>query len=103
MDLFKTSLVECLGGLILNKSGVYRSKAMALILWFFLGTLGVHNFYLGRTGIGITQLILTIVGWITVWIVIGIVPLLVVGVWLIIDFIMILTDSNKNLDWQMSE
>jgi TM2 domain-containing membrane protein YozV len=29
-------------------------------LAFFVGTLGIHNFYLGKTGKGIAQLVLTI-------------------------------------------
>ena len=38
----------------------------AYILWLFLGWFGGHNFYLGRTGVAIAQLILTltVIGWI---------------------------------------
>jgi TM2 domain-containing membrane protein YozV len=32
----------------------------AYVLWFFLGYFGAHNFYLGRTGIAVVQLVLTI-------------------------------------------
>ena len=32
----------------------------ALILWFFLGSIGVHQFYLGRIGTGITYIALVI-------------------------------------------
>lgn len=54
-----------------------KSKVAALLLCFFLGGLGIHRFYLGYTGIGIAQL-LTCGG---------------LGIWAIIDFIMLLTDS----------
>lgn len=37
-----------------------KQKIVAFLLAFFLGALGVHNFYLGKTGMGVTQLILTI-------------------------------------------
>ena len=37
-----------------------RSKIVTFLLGFFLGVLGVHNFYLGKTGLGITQLLLTV-------------------------------------------
>ena len=37
-----------------------KQKLVAFLLAFFLGPLGVHNFYLGKTGMGVTQLILTI-------------------------------------------
>jgi TM2 domain-containing membrane protein YozV len=54
-----------------------KSKVAALLLCFFLGGLGIHRFYLGYTGIGIAQL-LTCGG---------------LGIWSLIDFIMLLTDS----------
>ena len=84
----------------LNKSGQYRSKLVALLLWGFLGSLGVHNFYLGRTGIAITQLILTLVGYATVWFLVGFIPLAVVFVWLIVDLIMILmAPDDETFSW----
>jgi len=41
-----------------------KTALVAYILWFFLGLFGAHNFYLGRTGVAVAQLILslTIVG-----------------------------------------
>ncbi|MDE0880239.1 MAG: TM2 domain-containing protein, partial [Sphingomonas bacterium] len=36
-----------------------RNKIVAAVLAFLLGTLGVHRFYLGRTGSGIAMLVLT--------------------------------------------
>ena len=41
--------------------------ATALLAWF-LGTLGIHRFYIGRIGTGLIILILGIVGWATTWI-----------------------------------
>jgi TM2 domain-containing membrane protein YozV len=35
-----------------------KSTGAAYLLWFFLGGLGGHRFYLGQTGTAITQLIL---------------------------------------------
>jgi TM2 domain-containing membrane protein YozV len=37
-----------------------KQKMIAFLLAFFLGPLGVHNLYLGKTGMGVAQLILTI-------------------------------------------
>lgn len=86
----------------LNKNETYRSKVIVLLLWFFLGQLGVHNFYLGRTGIGITQLILGIVGYATSWILIGFLPLIVLWIWLLVDLIMVLVaPESDNLGWSM--
>jgi hypothetical protein len=33
-----------------------RSVGLAYVLWFFLGLLGIHNFYLGRTLLALFQL-----------------------------------------------
>ena len=51
-----------------------------LLLCIFLGWLGVHRFYTGHIAIGIIQL-LTAGG---------------CGIWVLIDFIMILTDSYRD-------
>lgn len=78
-----------------------KSWVAALLLAFFLGTLGVHNFYLGNTSRGVAQLALTVIGWVTSIILIGFVFLAVVGIWAFVEFVLILlrsgamaTDSN---------
>ena len=43
-----------------------KSKFVAYLLWFFLGILSAHKFYLGKIGIGILYLVtfqLFCVGW----------------------------------------
>ena len=37
-----------------------KQNLVAYMLWFFVGLFGGHNFYLGRTGVAIAQLILTL-------------------------------------------
>jgi TM2 domain-containing membrane protein YozV len=37
-----------------------KQKIVAFLLGFFLGALGIHNFYLGKTMMGVVQLVLTI-------------------------------------------
>ena len=37
-----------------------RSKLAASLLGIFLGGFGIHNFYLGRTGRGVAQLLITV-------------------------------------------
>ena len=34
-----------------------KSKTVALLLWFFLGWISAHRFYLGKTGNGILYLV----------------------------------------------
>ncbi len=44
-----------------------KSKTVALLLWFFLGWLSAHRFYVGKTGTGILYLFtgqLGGIGWI---------------------------------------
>lgn len=48
--------------LLLEQEVKNQGKGMiiAYILWYFLGMLGGHRFYMGRTGSAIAQLVLTI-------------------------------------------
>jgi TM2 domain-containing membrane protein YozV len=39
-----------------------KSTGLAYVLWFFLGTLGIHNFYLGRTVLGLVQVACFVLG-----------------------------------------
>lgn len=69
-----------------------KSKIGAGVLGILLGSLGVHNFYLGYTGKAVAQLLLTLVGWIAC----GLGPL-VAGIWGFVEGIMILC-GNINVD-----
>ncbi|MGH9807487.1 MAG: TM2 domain-containing protein, partial [Terriglobia bacterium] len=37
-----------------------KTALVAYLLWFFVGIFGGHNFYLKRTGVAVTQLILSL-------------------------------------------
>ena len=63
-----------------------RSKIVTFLLGFFLGVFGVHNFYLGKTGLGITQFLLTILTF-------GI-GTLITWPWSLIESILALASSN---------
>lgn len=73
-----------------------KSVVIAILLWLFLGGFGVHRMYLGKVASGVVMAILTIVGWFTLAIVIGIIPLLIVFVWWVFDLIMIIVAANKH-------
>lgn len=65
-------------------AGAPKQWIVAVLLAFFLGPFGVHNFYLGYTTKAIIQLVLTLT-------VIGI---FVSGIWSFIDFIMLIMRSG---------
>lgn len=73
-----------------------RSKVAAGLLQLFLGSFGAGRFYLGYTGIGAAQLVLTVVGWVTIFMFIGIFILPAVGIWAFVDAIMIFTGSVRD-------
>ena len=89
-------------GVRINKNNVNtnpnaKSKIAAGLLGIFLGSFGVHNFYLGYTGKAVTQLLLTIFGWILAIFVVGIFMCAAAGIWSLIEGIMILAGSiNKD-------
>jgi TM2 domain-containing membrane protein YozV len=66
-----------------------KSVGVAYLLWFFLGGFGAHRFYLGHIVSGAIQLMLFVLGWMTVWIIIGAVPLTVIGIWWLVDAFLI--------------
>ncbi len=47
-------------GFTLNNYGQQKSKLAAGLFGIFLGAFGVHRFYLGYIGIGLAQLLLTV-------------------------------------------
>jgi len=65
-------------------AGAPKQWIVAVLLAFFLGTLGIHNFYLGYTTKGIIQLVLTLT----------FIGLIVSGIWAFIDFIMLIMRSG---------
>jgi len=75
-----------------------KSQIVAALLAFFLGGFGVHRFYLGYTGKGILQIALLLVGAALSTVIIGIPILLGVSIWILIDFIRILTGNLKPKD-----
>ncbi len=74
------------------------SFVAALLLCFFLGGFGAHRFYVGKTGTAIAQLLLTIIGVVLSIILVGYFLVAAVGIWVLVDLIMIIIGSftDKN-------
>lgn len=70
-----------------------KSKIAAGLLGIFLGSFGVHNFYLGYTTKAVIQLVTTLVGYLLCCVVIGVVPVIAVAIWGLVEGIMILTGA----------
>lgn len=68
-----------------------KSKLAAGLLGIFLGSFGVHNFYLGYTSKAVTQLVLTIVGIVLSCVAVGVFLVMGIGIWGLVEGIMILT------------
>lgn len=73
-----------------------KNKIVAALLALFLGWLGVHKFYLGKTSAGIIMLLCGTIGW-----VLFAIPPLIVSVIAFIEFIIYLVkpDAEFNRDY----
>lgn len=73
--------VNCGAAVKGSATGEAKSKLVAVLLAFFLGGFGIHDFYLGYTKFGIIKIVLTVctgVGG---------------SIWALVDFIRLLTGS----------
>ena len=68
-----------------------KSRTIVAVLCFFLGYLGIHRFYVGKKGTGTILAIGTLVGWTLMFI-----PYIVIGVWVLIDLIVILCGNFQD-------
>lgn len=66
-----------------------KSTGVAYLLWFFLGMLGAHRFYAGRTGSAVVLLLLTLLGFLLSFFLIGFLVLIIPGLWVLIDAFLI--------------
>ena len=73
-----------------------KSKVVAGLLAIFLGGLGVHNFYLGWTVKGVSQLVVYLVGCITAIFGVGFGLMLMASIWALIEGIMCFTGHYKD-------
>lgn len=83
-----------------------KSSGICYLLWFFLGGFGAHRFYLGRTRSAIAMLVISIVSWILIFVAIGALGFIVIGIWWIVDAFLIpgiVRDNNQALQQRIED
>ena len=74
----------------LKEASSGRSRLVYILLGFFLGSLGIHDFYIGRYWRGILWLLYTVcLGWLLL-------PLIVVPIVWLLEVIFTTRDGNGN-------
>lgn len=68
-----------------------KTRLAFILLGVFLGGLGIHNFYAGYTGKGVAQLLISLFGWLLLFI-----PNVAVWIWVIIEVITVKQDAQGN-------
>jgi TM2 domain-containing membrane protein YozV len=71
-----------------------KSRLAYILLGLFLGNLGIHNFYAGRIGPGIAQLIITMFSIPLMFFCIGFFTILIPSIWVLIEIIVVDEDAN---------
>ena len=66
-----------------------KSVLAGYAIWFFLGMFGIHRMYLDRWFSGLAMLALHGFSWLTWWIGIGILGFGILGLWWLIDALLI--------------
>lgn len=83
INLSQNQQNHTMGMAFANPPQELKSKEVTGLLCIFLGWLGIHDFYVGKTTLGVVKLILTCL----------VVSSFIVGIWVIIDLICILSGS----------
>ncbi|MDQ8029477.1 MAG: TM2 domain-containing protein [Brevundimonas sp.] len=68
-----------------------KNKIVAALLALFVGWLGIHKFYLGKTTAGVIMLLCGTIGWVLIAI-----PPMIIGLIAFIEFIIYLVKSDED-------
>jgi len=80
-----------------------KSRLATALFAFFLGDFGAHRFYVGKTGTAVVMLVLGLIGWATVWFLVGIPFLVIVGIWRLVDFILAVAGMMRDSQGRLIE
>lgn len=83
-----------------------KSIGLAYALWFFLGTMGGHRFYAGRTGTAVAMLAITVASFLLMFVFVGFVTIFITAVWALVDAFLIpgwIRDHNNRLIASLSK
>lgn len=75
--------------------GSEKNKIVAALLAFFLGGFGVHKFYLGYNTAGFIMLGAWVVSFMLTFLIIGIIPLMILGVIAFVEAIIYLITPDE--------
>ena len=78
-----------------------KSRVAATLFAWFLGIFGAHRFYVGKTGSAVAMLVLGIIGLATLWLFVGTIFLIAVGIWAFVDFIIAVTGNMRDRDGKL--
>jgi TM2 domain-containing membrane protein YozV len=78
-----------------------KSRLAATLLAWFLGVFGAHRFYIGKTGTAIVMLLLWIAGWATIWLFVGYIFFIAVGIWAFVDFIVAVVGRMRDKEGRL--
>jgi TM2 domain-containing membrane protein YozV len=78
-----------------------KSRLAATLLAWFLGEFGAHRFYVGKTGTAVVMLVLGIIGFATIWLFVGTIFLIAVGIWAFVDFIFAVTGNMRDREGKL--
>lgn len=79
-------------------AGERKNPIIAGLLALFLGTLGVHKFYLGYKNEGMILLIATIISWVLTFALIGLLPMLAISIFVLVEAILYLIKGEDEFN-----